>query len=83
MEKVRQAKHDDVEPEKRMARASSSGDVAFVKMKSEFEDRERAASEAAKEAGKKEEATEKFKRNSDTSREERKCLCGQEQKRKV
>ena len=36
-----------------------------------------------KEAGKKEEATEKFNRNSDTSREERKCLCGQEQKRKV
>ena len=36
-----------------------------------------------KKAGKKEEATEKFKRNSDTSREERKCLCGQEQKRKV
>ena len=25
----------------------------------------------------------KLKRNSDTSREERKCLCGQEQKRKV
>ena len=34
------------------------------------------------EGRKKEEATEKFKRNSDTSREERKCLCGQEQKRK-